>query len=122
MTYTETLKVPEWQKRRLEIFQRDNWKCTRCGCKDIELQVHHKDYFPATKVWEYPDTDLTTLCRPCHQKECNRSKHETYLIIALRQADFTADELLALSVFVTQFPGIAISIKKIISDAIENNL
>lgn len=32
----------------------------------IVLNVHHKQYILGHKAWEYPDTDLVTLCNECH--------------------------------------------------------
>ncbi len=34
MTYAEQLKDPRWQKRRLEILQRDEWRCL-CGLRVV---------------------------------------------------------------------------------------
>jgi 5-methylcytosine-specific restriction endonuclease McrA len=69
MTYKEQLKSPKWQKKRLEIMQRDNWKCVLCGMDDRQLQVHHKEYIKGFKAWEYPDILLITLCDICHYFE-----------------------------------------------------
>lgn len=66
--YAEKLKHPKWQKRRLEIFQRDGWQCRRCGDDQTELVVHHKFYKPGAAPWEYPGRDLTTLCVNCHEQ------------------------------------------------------
>ena len=69
--YYELLKDPRWQKRRLEIMQRDGWKCKMCGSglsDGIPLNVHHYVYHKGYLPWEYPDKDLITLCRDCHHK------------------------------------------------------
>lgn len=29
--YAKKLMDPRWQKKRLEIFKRDGWKCQNCG-------------------------------------------------------------------------------------------
>lgn len=58
-------KDPRWQRKRLEIFQRDEWKCFACGQSDQTLCVHHKMY--RGKPWDVPDDWLQTLCEPCHQ-------------------------------------------------------
>lgn len=50
MSYLELLKDPRWQKRRLEILERDGWECQNCGGKDKTLHVHHKRY--RGKPWE----------------------------------------------------------------------
>ena len=31
MTYQEKLQLPEWQKKRIEILERDNYSCKKCG-------------------------------------------------------------------------------------------
>jgi hypothetical protein len=65
-TYWEKLKDPRWQKKRLEIMQRDEFKCGRCNRSDVTLSVHHRIYRKNCEPWEYTDEDLTTLCQPCH--------------------------------------------------------
>lgn len=68
MTYAEKLKDPRWQKKRLEIFSRDEFTCNSCGCKDKTLHLHHKYYRPKTVIWDYPDDALVTLCEDCHSE------------------------------------------------------
>ena len=71
MNYSDLLKDPKWQKRRLEILQRDNFTCKVCdrGLNDgIPLNVHHKRYESGKKPWEYPSSNLITLCEKCHKK------------------------------------------------------
>lgn len=64
LTYSEKLKDPRWQKKRLEIFQRDNFKCLLCGDSESTLHVHHKSY--RNNPWEVDSSDLKTLCAECH--------------------------------------------------------
>ena len=56
-----------WQKKRLEILQRDEFKCLHCGCDDKELHVHHRWYQFGKDIWDYPDTCFETLCFECHE-------------------------------------------------------
>ena len=65
-SYSELLRSPMWQKKRLEIMERDNFTCQHCGCNDMELQVHHKVYHEDLNPWEYDNDDLITLCGCCH--------------------------------------------------------
>ena len=65
-SYSELLKSPEWQKKRLEIMTRDKFTCLLCGDKQTTLNVHHKEYIKEKLPWEYPDKDLITLCECCH--------------------------------------------------------
>lgn len=67
--YSELLRDPRWQKKRLEILQRDDWHCQRCGAKDQTLHVHHCYYGKGKKPWEYENTSLLTLCLDCHEDE-----------------------------------------------------
>ena len=66
MNYSEQLKSPLWQKKRLEIMQRDNFTCQDCGDTESQLQVHHKSYTYGNNVWEYENDNLITLCETCH--------------------------------------------------------
>lgn len=40
--YSQLLKDPRWQKKRLEILDRDDWKCTHCEAEHKTLHVHHR--------------------------------------------------------------------------------
>jgi len=65
-TYSEKLKDPRWQRKRLEILQRDGWTCLCCEATDKTLHVHHILYWPKRNPWEYEDCFLQTLCEDCH--------------------------------------------------------
>ncbi len=65
MNYSEKLKDPRWQKKRLEVFERDNYECQRCF-SEYFLQVHHLRYHRGRDPWEYENEDLIALCDPCH--------------------------------------------------------
>ena len=69
LSYKEQYLNPKWQKRRLEILQRDEFKCHMCGSDEKTLHVHHIRYENGRKVWEYDDLELITLCDPCHDLE-----------------------------------------------------
>jgi len=68
MTYSEQLKHPLWQKKRLEILSRDNFQCTSCGTNEVQLNVHHGYYDKSLKLWEYENKTLHTFCLPCHSE------------------------------------------------------
>lgn len=69
MDYKEQIKSPKWQKRRLEIMQKDNFTCQLCGDTESMLNVHHLTYHKDKKIWEYEDWELITLCENCHKEE-----------------------------------------------------
>lgn len=64
MFYSQKLKDPRWQRRRLEILTRDGFTCQYCFDTTTELHVHHKEY--NGHPWEALDEDLVTLCKHCH--------------------------------------------------------
>lgn len=68
MKYSEKLKDPRWQKKRLEILNRDEFKCRVCNDATSTLHVHHKYYKPDTAPWDYPDITYLALCETCHDK------------------------------------------------------
>lgn len=64
MVYSEKLKDPRWQKKRLLTLDRDNWKCCKCGDSEQVLHVHHLEY--TGEPWDAPQQSLMTLCADCH--------------------------------------------------------
>lgn len=69
MKYSEKLKDPRWQKKRLEIFERDRWSCQGCGDRNSTLHIHHTHYSLNTDPWDYSNDVLITLCDMCHAFE-----------------------------------------------------
>jgi Restriction endonuclease len=65
--YSDLLKDPRWQKKRLEVMKRDNFTCQICGDNLSTLNVHHKHYKNGLRPWEYKNDDYITLCECCHQ-------------------------------------------------------
>lgn len=67
MEYSKKLQNPNWQRKRLEILNRDNFQCISCGAKDKELHVHHRWYIFGNEIWDYPNNCFETLCHECHE-------------------------------------------------------
>ena len=67
--YAAKLKDPRWQKLRLQVFSRDDWKCTCCDSRENTLHVHHKYYDWDKDPWLYELDSLVTLCELCHDEE-----------------------------------------------------
>ena len=68
-TYSQKLSDPRWQRKRLEILQRDNFSCRRCNSQTQTLHVHHVRYLRNREPWDYRDYYLVTLCKDCHTAE-----------------------------------------------------
>lgn len=65
-TYSEKLKDPRWQKKRLEILERDKFSCQTCKDDKTELHIHHKKY-GHENPWDNENEDLITCCKHCHK-------------------------------------------------------
>ena len=90
--YSEKLKNPKWQKRRLEILSRDNWTCLVCGDTTSTLNVHHKWYEKGLDPWEYQDNCLATLCESCHNTEYSLQPYrDNILNVLLEKGLFMQD-------------------------------
>ena len=67
-SYSEKLKDPRWQKKRLEILQRDEFACRHCNSTENTLHVHHVNYERGKELWDYDDSNFLSLCEHCHQR------------------------------------------------------
>ncbi len=65
--YARKLLDPRWQRKRLEILNRDNFTCLDCGDKESTLHVHHCSYIYGRDPWDYDEGNFRTLCEGCHE-------------------------------------------------------
>lgn len=70
--YYELLKDPRWQRKRLEVMERDEFTCRWCFGSDETLNVHHTRYRKGAAPWEYEPNELLCVCETCHQKAKER--------------------------------------------------
>ena len=83
--YNELLRDPQWQRKRLEIMQRDDFQCCACGNTKETLNVHHIKYEKGKNPWEYDNNMLITLCESCHKNEKDwKDKRVEYLYNRLK--------------------------------------
>lgn len=66
ISYSDRLKDPRWQRKRLEVMERDEFCCQMCGDSKSTLHVHHKRYVNGRQPWEYELAELATVCETCH--------------------------------------------------------
>lgn len=91
-SYSQLLRDPRWQKKRLEIMQRDEFTCQACFNSQNTLNVHHCYYEKGLMPWDYPDESLVTLCEECHEYETeNALDCKKLLSRALGMKGFRAD-------------------------------
>lgn len=116
MSYHDDMKTATWQKRRLQLLERDKWKCQNHDCtgESQQLEIHHIDYIPGQKIWEYPDDMLLTLCSKCHSKEQERDPAERMLINSMRMKGFMVGDVLALSVKIDNEPRFTETLLKVL--------
>lgn len=93
MNYLEKLKSPKWQKKRLEILQRDEFKCCYCNDTETELQIHHLKY--TQEPWQAPNKDLITLCKHCHSLV---SKYKSLDVIFIEKNCYDSHDIISLVV------------------------
>lgn len=75
--YSEKLKDPRWQKKRLEVMERAGWLCQICGDSDSELHVHHPRYVKGREPWDYEN--LICACHACHGRIHGTSPRKPYV-------------------------------------------
>lgn len=68
LTYKEQLLHPNWQRKRLEVLERAEFKCESCYDGESTLHVHHKRYLKGRMAWEYEHNELMALCVSCHEE------------------------------------------------------
>lgn len=71
--FAAKFKDPRWQRVRLQVMERDQFMCRKCGDKDSTLNVHHCFYEWGNDPWDYPIPSLITLCEGCHEAETQYS-------------------------------------------------
>ena len=91
-TYSEKLKDPRWQRKRLKILERDDFICRKCLAHDKTLHVHHKFYAWGKDPWEYDDSVLITLCEICHEIEESIISQKKRLIFNIKRSGHEVPE------------------------------
>lgn len=89
MTYSEKLKDPRWQKKRLEILQRFNFTCGFCDSKEKTLHIHHGYYKRGFMPWEYPDEAYHCLCFECHESRTSTEDEIKFYLSSLSSQELS---------------------------------
>ena len=111
--YSEKLKHPSWQKKRLQIFERDNFICQSCKSTDQQLQVHHILY--SKNPIETLDEYLITLCENCHTEITIQIEDvKTIFQILQKNKKFKEIQMLTHLINDIMFHGVSSSLEKFI--------
>lgn len=85
-SYSEKLQDPRWQRKRLEIMDRDGYKCRECQSTEKTQTVRHAYYKKGCEPWEYPNESLQTVCMDCHKKR-DEAEHRLLRVVAESRMD-----------------------------------
>lgn len=91
--YLVKLKDPRWQKKRLEILDRDKWCCQKCFDDQSTLVVHHKIYLQDKEPWDYPNHLLITLCEDCHECETANMENTINSLVTILKSIFLSEDI-----------------------------
>lgn len=78
-SYGVLILHPNWKAKRIEVLERDQFKCVVCK-NESELQIHHRQYHFVKlenrfkDPWDYPNHLLITLCSKCHARGHSKFK------------------------------------------------
>ena len=98
MQYSDKFLDPRWQRKRLEIFERDKWACRACYDTKKTLHVHHLAYLNNTEPWDYENELLLALCSTCHEFETSeRYGVESDLLSMLKRRGFLVNAMQTLA-------------------------
>lgn len=106
-TYSKKLLNPAWQRKRLEILNRDEFTCQSCFDSETTLHVHHKYYERGRAPWDYPPEALVTLCVNCHDIETEEGRYaKEDLIKALCQKGLLSRDIHRIAIAIAQSEGL----------------
>lgn len=94
MTYSEKLRDPRWQKKRLEVFRDAGFRCEECGAENKTLNAHHC-YYTGADPWVQGSADahmFKALCDECHE-ERQSLEHDVKLEFARLLAEMPIGKL-----------------------------
>lgn len=97
MAYSDKLKDPRWQKKRLEVLNRDDFTCQICCDNRKTLHVHHRRYIKNKDPWDYPDQLLVTLCEDCHESETNFINEALQVLCDEVRAKFFSHDIITIA-------------------------
>jgi 5-methylcytosine-specific restriction endonuclease McrA len=69
--YLRYLQSEHWKQLRRQAFERDGYKCVRCGSGHA-IQGHHTQY--KKNLRKVPVEWIETLCRDCHDEHHKEQK------------------------------------------------
>lgn len=118
MTYKDKLLDPRWQKKRLEILDRDNFTCQMCGDTKSTLHVHHKEYL--NNPWDAISSNLITYCEHCHQFSEITKNFSIYKRLIKVKKEFCSNGVLMNVLLIDKYDKKCIDIHKLTSNGLND--
>ncbi len=75
MPYPQYLQTEHWKSLRMQVIERDDWRCQSCHDTTDNPQVHHLTYDRRGKELL---EDLITICPSCHRAIHNLDELDTW--------------------------------------------
>ena len=120
MTYQKKLKDPRWQKKRLEILERDEWTCQNCYDMESTLHIHHKVYNKGKEPWDIENDFLVTLCSECHEEESQTSASINQSLIREVRRYFNSSDIIEIALGFHEMELVHVS--EVVASAIKYSL
>lgn len=117
--YSEKLKDPRWQRKRLEIFQRDDFTCLSCTRKDLPLHAHHLSYLVGKEPWDHPNFLIVTYCEYCHNSEHEYELKEplnNFIIELIKDNHLMIKPVAQLCVLIDKYEPFRLHLKKFLNE------
>jgi len=94
MSYSENYKNPKWQKKRLEVLNRDEFTCQSCHSTEKTLNIHHcVPYRKGAMPYDYKNDELVTFCEDCHKEISEKIRYCMAIIMDRCWCTSSADEI-----------------------------
>lgn len=68
MSNRDIRRTPKYRQWRINVLERDNYTCQKCGQEGGELHAHHIKPFAKYKKLRFEVSNGLTLCAECHRK------------------------------------------------------
>lgn len=66
--HTRIRHDPSYDAWRAAIYERDDYTCSICGKRGVDLAVHHVHNFATHEDERFDVTNGVTMCAPCHKR------------------------------------------------------
>ncbi len=84
--YEAKLKTPEWMEFREHVLDVKGHECENCHRLTERPHIHHSGYVRGREPWDYEVSEVSVVCRECHDVIHRRRKEFEALFDSLEPA------------------------------------